>query len=63
MCVCMYIYIYIERERGRERERERDTQGRMTKGHGLFARISYVSTLCPNIICPYLCTSESPVWY
>ena len=28
---------------------------------GSFVRHSYVSTLCPDVICPYLCTSE--VWW
>ena len=30
---------------------------------GSFARNSYVSTLCPPLICPYLCTSEFEEMY
>ena len=29
------------------------------QGIGSFVRNSYVSTLCPVVICPYLCTSEN----
>ena len=29
----------------------------MTTGLGSFVRKSYVSTLCPVVICPHLCTS------
>ena len=32
----------------------------MTTGHS-FVRTAYVSTLCPVVICPYLCTSDSTI--
>ena len=37
------------------------SKGIWRQGIGSFARNSYVSTLCPVVICPYLCTSESRV--
>ena len=35
------------------------TKGIWRQGIGSFVRNSYVSTLCPVVICPYLCTSDS----
>ena len=34
------------------------SKGIWRQGIGSFVRNSYVSTLCPVVICPYLCTSE-----
>ena len=34
------------------------SRGIWRQGIGSFVRDSYVSTLCPVVICPYLCTSE-----
>ena len=49
MCV-MYIYIYIHIHKVRAYD---------DRALGPFVRNSYVSTLCPVVICPYLCTSEA----
>ena len=35
------------------------SKGIWRQGVGSFVRKSYVSTLCPVVTCPYLCTSES----
>ena len=51
-CVCVYIYIYIYIYVFRQ------PQSNISKGIGSFARHSYVSALCPVVMCPYLCTSE-----
>ena len=34
------------------------SEGIWRQGIGSFVRNSYVSTLCPVVICPYLCTSD-----
>ena len=36
------------------------SKGIWRQGIGSFVRNSYVSTLCPVVICPYWCTSDSP---
>ena len=35
------------------------SKGMRRQGIDSFVRISYVSTLCPVVICPYLCTSDA----
>ena len=37
------------------------TQSYTSKGIGSFVRNSYVSTIRPVVVCPYLCTSEARV--
>ena len=34
-------------------------KGRGRQGAGSFVRSSYASALCPVVVCPYLCTSDS----
>ena len=36
------------------------SKGVWRRGIGSFARNAYASTLCPVVICPYLCTSDRP---
>ena len=66
ICIYIYIYIYIFYCCGTRVSpenlpftRSHISKGIGRRGIGSFVRNSYVSTLCPLVICPYLCTSDS----